>query len=251
MTGSNDGDPPDTYEQVSVGTEANCAVRSGDGQGYCWGNDVELGHIDDTPYSEVAESMVAVVADEGLGVYCGITNTADVACVINDVSKYIVEPVTPGPFTAIAAGSGNWAALREDGTMYCAGYLECESAFGEQQFIVLDVDSSTVCGVTTGHELMCHVSEPEYLPWPPANPPAGSDFVSVTLGGNVGGCALDSAGRATCWGEAGFGLVDDVPSDTFLSLAGSSSDTICGVTTEHHVVCWGNDDLINGIDFEM
>lgn len=65
--------------------------------------------------------------------------------------------------------------------------------------------------------------------------PSGTDWQSVS-GGAYHACALDGAGRATCWGDGAWEEV--TPKDSsFIQLA-STYHATCGVTTAGTIECW-------------
>lgn len=66
------------------------------------------------------------------------------------------------------------------------------------------------------------------------NPPPGDDWQSVSAG-EYHACALDSQGRATCWGLSADRLQPD-PNLQFKQLDSARSLT-CGVTTDGHIEC--------------
>src|SRR5689334_2050268 len=61
-------------------------------------------------------------------------------------------------------------------------------------------------------------------------------FASISSGWNFS-CALDSAGRARCWGDNQHGAASP-PAETFRVLHGGATHA-CGVTMDARVVCWG------------
>jgi len=72
-------------------------------------------------------------------------------------------------------------------------------------------------------------------------PPAGNDWQSVS-GGAYHACALDSTGKATCWGPPPKDTLQPDPHLRFTQLDSADFDT-CGVTTDGHISCWAPNDL--------
>jgi len=71
--------------------------------------------------------------------------------------------------------------------------------------------------------------------------PAGSDWSKVA-GGTYHACALDSEGRATCWGWYGWDKLEAPTDLRFTELAAGNMAT-CGITTDGHIHCWGDTEV--------
>jgi alpha-tubulin suppressor-like RCC1 family protein len=138
--------------------------------------------------------------------------------------------------TQISAGGGaglDTCALDSTGTPYCWG-SGADGALGDGS----TADSSVPVPVDTGGVL------------------AGKKIVQLSVGAD-GGCVLDSAGGAYCWGDNDFGELGDggtsyssvaVPVDTRGVLAGQFITQIsagfqdtCALTRAGRAYCWGDD----------
>lgn len=146
-------------------------------------------------------------------------------------------------FRAIAAGVDHTCALDEDGIAYCWGAND-HGQLGD--------------GTRTGR----------FAPAPVARPANAPPFARI-YAGDAYSCALDTAGRASCWGanfdgRLGAGSLEESPVPTAvlgedvggtivpiefaeLSLGGNPSGTrntlTCGVSTDGVAYCWGANDV--------
>ncbi|MBK6762520.1 MAG: hypothetical protein IPG68_04240 [Micrococcales bacterium] len=209
---------PEEAVRVAAGFNQSCAI-DGDGHAYCWGAG-ESGQLGDgriwEAWAPVAVPAGATQVAAGAGHACVILQDGSVQCAGNGdqgqlgmgTVGYRDEPVSVslGPASAIAAGEAHTCAL-VDGRAYCWGdgnYRQLGDLNAVRSLVPIPV---SVTGVL-----------------------AGKTLVSITAGG-YHTCALDTAGKAYCWGRnddgqlgaPGTGREPVVVSDPGKPLAGISA----------------------------
>jgi Notch-like protein len=90
------------------------------------------------------------------------------------------------------------------------------------------------CGVTTDGEIRCSGDNADITD----DLPTTSGFVSVTLGYYFG-CALDSEGVATCFGNNLYGQVTNTPKNDRFRMIDAGYWRACGIRTSGTIACWG------------
>ena len=228
---------PSTH--VSAGFNHTCAVDP-EGSAYCWGAG-ESGQLGDgrvfDAWSPLAVPETATRVAAGSSHSCAILQDGSVTCVGNgDKGQlgmgsvgYRDQPVTVplGPATEITAGEAHTCAL-VGGRAYCWGdgnYGQLGDPAKRSSLVPIPV---SVTGVL-----------------------AGKTLIAITAGG-YHTCAIDTAGKAYCWGrnqegQLGTGgggpayepvAVTD-PSTPLVEIAAGSEHT-CAVATDGAGFCWGS-----------
>jgi alpha-tubulin suppressor-like RCC1 family protein len=244
--------------QISAGNGQVCALDSA-GAAYCWGLDLYgktgVGYkIDSNPPQAVdtrgvlaGKTLTQITAggfqscalDTGGAAYCwggealgdGPRTKPAFAPVAVDTTGVLAGKT----LTQISAGYDQTCALDTAGAAYCWG----DNTYGELGDGSTGGYSDVPVAVDTGGAL------------------AGKTLVRISAGVDHT-CALDTAGRAYCWGdnpngELGDGTTasSDVPVavDTGGVLAGKTihqisagGDHTCAVDTTSTIYCWGNDE---------
>lgn len=183
--------------------------------------------------------------------------------------------VEGGPYTSITAAEAGACAIRFDGGVDCWGVAP-SSCCGHTQnpllrptpvvtrvrFTRLALGDQSACGVGRAFDAYCFGAETvgalgngeqSDTAVPPVPVAGGHAFVSVSMG-VLGGCGIDRAGAAWCWGanlfgELGIGQGEGGPVAPepvevsgglhFTSLSAGAAYA-CGVTATGLTVCWGN-----------
>ncbi|HEY7894540.1 MAG TPA: hypothetical protein VIC24_06540 [Gemmatimonadaceae bacterium] len=185
--------------------------------------------------------------------------------------------VDGGPYLSLAAGGDAACGLHFDFSVDCWGVVPAECCgqatgpFTTPTPVVAPVGFSHVslgagigCGIGRSSDTYCWGSEllgalgngeQSDTAVPPARVAGHHRFVSVSAG-VFGGCGLDAAGAAWCWGanlfgELGTGSADDnaVATEPVAVTGGSRFAQItvgaayaCGITTSGTTACWGVND---------
>jgi alpha-tubulin suppressor-like RCC1 family protein len=241
----------DRIVQVSSGTLHTCGLTQG-GRAYCWGSD-DLGQLGNgaaptgdqgvpTPVqmpagvsfsSITAGSYHTCALGTGGSAYCWGTDNSGR---LGNGSTSTLDQHSPSPvvmptgvsFSSITAGLFHTCAVGSNGSAYCWGY----DAHGQ---------------LGNGPNSTSQTSPS------PVQVPVGVSFSSITAGSDHT-CALDSNGRAYCWGsDAAYQLGDDFPGNTstpspvkmpvgvsFSSIDAGSYHT-CALGSDGSAYCWGND----------
>lgn len=160
-----------------------------------------------------------------------------------------------GPFTKFHYDWYRGCGVRESGRLSCWGSDTYDLDVHVLQ-PVLDVAMTRACNVYIDPEGVIHARKGEStacgttydsrgVPLGPTasdflttslnQTPKGTDWKSVS-GGAYHACALDDAGRVTCWGDWAWDEVTPVDS-AFTQLASTYYAT-CGVTMEGTIECW-------------
>lgn len=105
--------------------------------------------------------------------------------------------------------------------------------------ILIDTDGALHARYETeGCTTLEEPANPEYAHDPHGldDLPEGTDWKKV-FGGQTHACALDSVGRATCWGRY---LLPEgaAPTDLRFTELAAGDESTCGITTEGKIHCW-------------
>lgn len=195
--------PPVTVESISVGPGRSCGLAD-DGL-ICWGGS-DAWNSDETAPPQVDLASVSL----GTVHACGLDEGGHAHCWGPAAEQVITVPddLVEVAFARLAAGHDfNCGIRRDDGSLACWGINPVNAGCG--------LDPEGECGGQL-------------------DPPVG-DFVDLSFGDSFYGfCALDTDGRAACWG----GAIDDTPPLRFLAI-GAGASHACGVVDDESVVCWG------------
>lgn len=199
--------------------------------------------------------------------------TGDTARVLRRVER--VGAAAPGPFAAVAVGTGHTCALAADGRAFCwgarsAGKLgDGRGGSGEAQAVPVAVAggyrfrgisarASFTCGVEEGGAVLCWGGLPAGGTDPPAalvpTPVPGAPPMDTVVAGESFACGLSREGLALCWGRGPVGPLARVcgnpgtpcsdtpvavsPTIAFRALAAGKQHA-CGVAVDGRVFCWG------------
>ena len=179
-------------------------------------------------------------------------------------------------FTSIAVGAYHNCALTQQGQAFCWGSnnhgrlgnnsnensLVPTPTAGGQRFTALAAGGLNTCGLTSEGVIFCwggmHGTGLERLggteppiAFTPERVKSQERFRQVVSGGGQV-CALNTSGRAFCWGgnergELGVGRASEreftpiavAGNHTFASLAAGLGGDTCGITTTGSAYCWG------------
>ena len=265
--------------RLSAGADTTCRTRA-DGSLSCWGDlgfnesggpDITTLTIPDGRYKQVGlgvEHMCGLAFDGA--VYCRGSNRAGQLGTGNRSNSYdadIAVQQNALVFTSMAVGAFHACALTQQGRAYCWGSgnqgrlannsnedsLVPAPVSGGQRFTALASGWLNTCGLTTEGAIFCwggmHGTGLERLggaeppiAFTPERVPGSERFRQIVSGhGHV--CALNTAGRAFCWGgnedgelgsgrksEREFTPVAVAGNHTFTSLAAGFGGDACGIT---------------------
>ena len=235
------------FVRVSAAQDHFCGVTESK-MVKCWGSNLS-GESDDP--SGTYEQVAA-----GTSLTCLLDGSGSVSCKGLDQGGQTMPPDVTA--TAIEAGGNFFACLLTDG-----GEANCWGAetYGaletpSSSFTEISVGSYHVCGIAKGDgsvecwgtgtdaDAMFDGSKAKQ-----AIPPNGS-FDQVEAG-KLHTCALDSAGKATCWGMgskpgekedtdvAEFDYDQASPPDKQFDQIAAAADVTCGLLPSGKVECWG------------
>lgn len=274
--------------RLAAGMHATCQTRA-DGSLRCWGDlgfnesggpDIKTLAIPDARYKQVGlgvDHMCGLAFDGA--VYCRGSNKAGQLGTGNKTDSYnddISVQQNTLVFTSIAVGAFHTCALTQQGQAFCWGsgfqgklgnnsnensLVPTPIAKG-QRFTALAAGWLNTCGLTAEGEIFCwggmHGTGLEriggmepHIAFTPERVPSKERFGQVVSGGGQV-CALNTSGRAFCWGgnedgELGSGRTSEreftpvavAGNHTFAMLvAGFGGDT-CGITRTGSAYCWG------------
>lgn len=193
-----------TFTALSAGNRFSCGLSSS-GKAYCWGADAmgQLGIGD--PVGRCEESIYAK----------GACARAPVA-VFGDHR-----------FISISAGDTHACAIDDQGAVYCWG----ENQAG--QLGVPDALEQCVHESSRSDENMTLACSRR-----PTRVPLATPAVSIATGESIT-CAVDSSGRAWCWGvNRGYATPTAVAVDQPLASIDAGGNYVCGATVSKAVRCW-------------
>lgn len=248
-----------TLTSISTSGASTCAVDS-DGKAYCWGSNSGTGQLGDGTQTEshvpIAVDTSGVLSGKtvskvvaGTTSACAIANDAHVYCwgkgslgqlgngTINDTSVPVAV-TTSGVLSGKTVtdisvmGDHHACALTSEGKAYCWG-SNVYGELGDNSGLTLSPDP---VAVDTSGVL------------------SGKTIISVRAAG-VNSCAVDSDGKAYCWGNGAIGqLGNSGTSNTSVPVAVTTSGVLngktittldstlshdCAITTDGHLYCWG------------
>ena len=224
---------PYVAEEICVVGDMACA-RLDTGDVACWGGDRLLLDVD------------AVRLRCGSAV-CFEDPSGAISCVDRDgvlTTDYRAPPDEIQPMTDWWLDEGNpgGCGVQADSTAVCwpeayasfdtvQGRLARHIDFTVQCTILIDTDGQ-IHSLYLGEN--CQHSDPADFLWGLESPPKGNDWQTVT-GGDYHACALDSEGRAACWGGSEDHLQPG--EDVRFVQMDSGERANCGVTTEGTIDC--------------
>jgi alpha-tubulin suppressor-like RCC1 family protein len=247
-------------EQVSVNSIQACVVTS-DGQGYCWGDYTkyteENGIVDYISSSEPVnvnelgglQGKIVKQISIGVQVACALTNDQEVYCWGSNHEGYLGLGEN--------APSANVLPTRIDTT----------GALNGLGIVQISSDFHNTCAIATDYKAYCWgensiglvgngtvVSSPSPSAVDTSGVLAGKQLQQIKLRSQVA-CALDTAGKAYCWGDNYAGQIGDasqvpnasspvaVATDGVLQgkviKAVSPGHAPCVLATDDTLSCWG------------
>jgi alpha-tubulin suppressor-like RCC1 family protein len=162
----------------------------------------------------------------------------------NDIAEETIGPAGCR-IIAIAAGSSESLALRDDGTLISWGANEitdspdiepCPTGQGYKKISIGRITNNPSIAIKSDDSIEQWGNYVDN--WNSATPPAGNDFVDVSAG-VTHGMALKADGSVNCWGNNGSGQVSPIPAGTFQAISAGDSFSV-GLKTNGEIECWGD-----------
>lgn len=230
------------FDQIAAGGDRTCGLTS-EGSTYCWG-------VGGAPGSKLSGDLDFTAISVGRVHICALTGAMEAYCwgdnSLGQVGdSTVIEPygvphvgtptlVSGGhTFRAITAGNHHSCAIDESNAAFCWGYNDRGQT-----------------GQGSGNNL----GVPSY-----PRPVYGThSFDSITTRYNHT-CALDTSGRAFCWGYNGVGQIGNgvvggsggdvrtpamVTGGLVFESLETGADHTCGLTAEAKAFCWGQGDRL-------
>lgn len=173
---------------------------------------------------------------------CLINESGDIQC--RNLPP-VWKPYRKGPFKAMALYNQRGCAIRPDDSAVCWSDSDsdtlCPGAVSSciadgrapaEKFARLSIYAQTACGVTLDGRLLCWGAKSDAR----STPPAGNDFVSVTLASSVS-CALRRDGSAVCWAPSSSSGAASISGQG--KQLGIGDSTICMLDNDGSVDCVG------------
>jgi alpha-tubulin suppressor-like RCC1 family protein len=249
-----------TFIQVAASGNHTCGLTAA-GQAYCWGVNAE-GQLGDATFTDrLVPTLVANAVGGSAVIFASLEAGAEHTCGLTNAGK------------AYCWGSGK-TGQTGDGT-FGSRSAAPKAVTGTLSFTELTARNNSTCGLIGGGALYCWGSnvngtladgDLSFTPHASPTPSLGGPFAALAAGGTVKmddlgthTCALTAAGAAYCWGVNAVGQGGDgtttyeheTPTAVTgpggsapLAFAGLSTGmaATCGITTDHAIYCWGNDD---------
>ncbi len=216
-----------TYVQIVAGTDFSCGLDA-DGRAVCWGRD-EDGRTNppDERYSQIAA---------GSRHACGIrTEDGAVSCWGKDSHGQASPP--PDAMVDLGLGSSHSCGVLPDGIAVCWGdNTHQQTDVPEGDFLDVGGGINHSCGLLTDGTISCWGCSGSATE--ECAPPTSIGFVEVSSHG-FSNHALEDSGLLHCWGHEDIDCSTVVETDLLSVSTGSSS--VCGITIEQKVDCWGCD----------
>ncbi len=194
-----------TFKLLVAGREHVCGLTS-TGAVYCWG----YGHQGQTgngtkwtgwtPPTQVSGSLIFTAIFAGGQGTCGLTTTGATYCWGDNQAGNLGDAAT--------AGKDHYEGIVAIPTQVLAGY----------SFVTLALSEAHSCGLTSTGKAYCWGSNfygnlgngtSDWASYTPVPVSGDHTFVSLTSGSEGHQCALDTAGKAFCWGSNQFGQLGD------------------------------------------
>jgi alpha-tubulin suppressor-like RCC1 family protein len=216
------------FAAVAVARLASCGLAAAGGALQCW-----------TSFAAMATPATsdAPVTDLALGDQHGCARDADGAVSCWGTGDDNETKVPAATFAAVAAAASSSCGLKEDGTLLCWGALPVKSFLDMNN----DFDPMPECqAACTGTCKLDTVTFFEALCVNDLTPPEG--VFGQVAGGVAHFCALDLAGKPTCWGDRTGGKAS--APDVTLRYVTAGDRASCGIDAAGAVVCWGDATLV-------
>lgn len=212
--------PEGTFQQISVGGQHTCGVRT-TGTIACWG------------WNRYGQSFppsgVRIAA--GGAHSCAVRVDGTLTCWGENSSGQADVPA--GAYTRVSAGSQNTCAVNTAGALVCwgangvgqsspPGGIFLEPSVGAQHACALDLNGNISCWGDNGAGQ--------------ATPPAGA-FSQISAGG-LHTCSVALDGALSCWGDNSAGQ-STAPSGSYTQVSAGGQHT-CAITNTGLLECWGS-----------
>jgi hypothetical protein len=143
-----------------------------------------------------------------------------------------VTNVPTGKFVQIDSGGGAFCGLRSDGTGECWHEASEFLRFPEgERFLQIGTGGTRTCGITLERSVVCWGSTV-------IRRTSTERAIVVSVDDNHA-CAVLEDGRADCFGEF-LPLYQGPPADERFRVIDAGRTIDCGITTDLHIWCWGN-----------
>ncbi len=143
-------------------------------------------------------------------------------------------------FSKVAVGVNHAAGLTEDGRFLDWGDRQFPGAFDRQgPYQEISVGNNALCAWPTATgRVVCTGAYQRFVPDEPVS------RLFPVIGGSHGLCIeIEASGEVVCWSSdpRWTEFIRQVPPGvSFLTIV-PSSRSACGITTDHEIVCWGED----------
>jgi hypothetical protein len=159
---------------------------------------------------------------------CGLKADGSVEC----WGDPVVSNTPSGTFVQIDSSAGVFCGLRSEGTGEC---WPDESPFhvfpANERFRQIAAGRTRVCGITLDSRVLCWGAAP--------TPRTKTDSaIAISVDDNHA-CAVLEDGRADCFGTF-LPTYQPPPAEQRFRVIDAGIDADCGITTDLHVWCWGN-----------
>jgi alpha-tubulin suppressor-like RCC1 family protein len=285
-----------TFSSISSAGLHTCALGY-DNNAYCWGHNAH-GQMGNGTTNESQSRPVQVTRpggatflqiSAGSGHTCGVANDAKTYCwgmgqngaigngsLSDQTTPVPVDASSGGQFRDLTSGSGHVCAFGNDNRLYCwgnngNGQLGSGTASFESRPMPVNVPPNTslrtisayghqTCSVSHENKLWCWgmVGNAEQRTPVLTDPPSGTNFYSVTAGGNHVCALANPYNNAYCWGrnysgqlginqtadqhspvEVGAAQAPPGPSGTPLTQVSVGNSHMCGIDQTAKAYCWG------------
>ncbi len=212
------------WSDIDATFAVQCGIRETEMQ--CSGDSFDYVDLEVIPFR--------LSMNDGGGRGCAWAESGEVECFGHDIFG---EGNPPGGLRASEVSSGSYFSCAIDfgRELSCWGQLSEAPPTG-RDWEELACSVADCCAIRSSGELECWGGNYEKVHDSP-------DGEFVRLGGGEGTfCALESSGTVRCWGN----LAPDVPEGLPLLVdvdVSRRDRTVCGITLEDTVVCFGNDDF--------
>jgi hypothetical protein len=191
--------------------------------------------------THVPTAMLPDLAFESITANCVITVDGAAYCDSLETDGF-VRVWEDLPVVSLAHDQYETCGLARSGAFYCQrpGFSRY-TPFGDE---LTFTSANAVCGITLRKELYCRSEFTD-----PVRVGGNLEFLTVTVSGSHS-CAIDTTGRAHCWGQGGEGQLgtgsredaaDPVPvaGDFRWASIDAGLSYTCGLTVDAAAYCWG------------
>lgn len=218
--------PKGDYTAIYSGGENLCGVTGQ--ESVCWGQNAS--GQNDPPLAPFIKLALGITHS------CGLKSDGTITCWGSDALNLLDSPST-GRFIDLAAGSHHTCAIGEDGAITCWGHDSEDTLRAPAgKYKAISAGFLTTCATSETGSLRCW----GYSAHGQASPPQDVSYTRVAISPHAG-CGIQAATQyIECWGDERLaGLNADGRRNEFIDLAMGTLH-VCGITTSHKMVCWGN-----------